>query len=79
MLAPKGVITIKRNLRQSYACDKEGCSPVAVESQIIQVKCNSLKEALALNSSRDKAKEDILTPPKKVTNLQVESSLSKQI
>lgn len=77
MLAPKGVITIKRNLRQSYACDKEGCS--LVESQIIQVECNSLKEALALNSSRDKAKEDILTPPKKVTNLQAESSLSKQI
>lgn len=75
MIAPKGVITIKGNLRQSYACDKEGCSPI--ESQIIHAECNSLKEALALNSSRDKAKEDILTPPKKVSNLQVESSLSK--
>jgi hypothetical protein len=77
MLGPKGVISAKGNLRQSYTCDEEECS--LMESQVIRAECNSLKAALALHPSSNGAVENFSPPLKRITNLQAESSLTKEI
>lgn len=62
ILGPNGVITIKDNLKKSYACEREGYS--LNESQVMQSKCD--KETLKqIKLSLKKEELWISSPPTK--------------
>jgi hypothetical protein len=52
----------------------EGCS--LAKSQVIHAECDNLQLALALHPSSRGTIEELSSPPKKIANLQEESSLT---
>jgi hypothetical protein len=56
MLGHNGVINVRGDIKQSYACDKEGCS--RTESQVMELEEDILKDAFK-HGHREGGVEDL--------------------